>query len=80
MIKGILNIVPVLFYLLLESVFIAAIISTIWFFLFIDIRKLLGFDINFFQILAIVWSAKMILTNLFSISFNMIPINEENEV
>lgn len=80
MIKGILNIVPVVLYLLLESVFIAAIISTIWFFLFIDIRNLLGFQINFFQILAFVWSAKMILTNLFSISFNINTINEENEV
>lgn len=73
MIKGILNLIPVAFYILIESVFISLIISTIWILLF---RNQFNISLNYFQILGVVWSIKMILNNMLAISINSLNMTE----
>lgn len=79
--KKVLNLVPVAIYVLFESIFVAALISAVWFFGFKDIREHLSFTINYFQFVGIVWSAKMILNNMLAIAINtsIEPINNEGE-
>lgn len=79
--KKVLNLVPVAIYILFESIFVAALISVIWFFGFKDIREQLSFSINYFQFIGIVWSVKMILNNMLAIAINtnIEPINNDGE-
>jgi hypothetical protein len=75
-IKNIFYIIPILFYYLIESMFLGLIIFAIW---KIGFQWRFAFRLSYLDWVMIVWVCKMIFFDIFKLSSTFAPTNNQNK-